>query len=56
MFVPHAVDPDQRLGHLGLELVERNVHLEVDVVLHRQVPAQVLQILRKQTFYISNWT
>ena len=46
MFVPHAVDPDQRLGHLGLEHVKRNVHLEVDIVLHRQVLAQILQILQ----------
>jgi len=47
VFVPHAVNTDKGFGHFWLKLVERNVHFKVDIVFHRQVLAQILQILKK---------
>ena len=45
MFVPHAVNPDERFSHFKFEISKRNVDLKLDVVLDRQMFAQILQIL-----------
>ena len=47
VFIPHCVDADGGLAKLGQEIFEGKVGMELDIVLDREVLAQIFEVLKQ---------